>query len=128
MAGGKGFNLYLMTKAGLKVPSWIVLGPDCFEEFKIKSNINEKFKELETSITDPKELSTKIEDLILNTPLPDTVEIFIRNTFEKLGKKLISVRSSALDEDGSSHSFAGQLSSYLYISSSDSVLESVKKC
>ncbi|MBK22588.1 MAG: phosphoenolpyruvate synthase [Halobacteriovorax sp.] len=128
MAGGKGFNLYLMTKAGLKVPSWIVLGPDCFEEFKSLSNINEKFTELESTISDPKELCEKIEALILETEYPLKVKEFIKKTFDKLGKELISVRSSALDEDGSSHSFAGQLSSYLYISSFDAVLESVKKC
>lgn len=127
-AGGKGFNLYVMTKAGLNVPKWVVLGPDTFERFKELSGINESFIALEESEAPLKELSKSIEDLIMNTPLPGVVEEFISTSFKKLGKDLISVRSSALDEDGSSHSFAGQLSSYLYVQDQATVLESVKKC
>lgn len=127
-AGGKGFNLYVMTKAGLNVPKWVVLGPDTFERFKELSGINDSFIALEESEAPLKELSKSIEDLIMNTPLPDLVEEFISTSFKKLGKDLISVRSSALDEDGSSHSFAGQLSSYLYVQDQATVLESVKKC
>lgn len=128
MAGGKGFNLYVMTKAGLNVPAWVVLGPDTFETFKESSGIAQRFSLLETSDLTPKELSQQIEHLILDTALPAEVEEFIVKSFEKLNKDLISVRSSALDEDGAAHSFAGQLSSYLYIKSKEAVLESVKKC
>lgn len=128
MAGGKGYNLYLMTKNGLNVPEWVVIGPDAFEKFKELSNIQDKFQELETSNLEPKDLCEKVETLIMSTQLPPEVEEFLVNSFDNLGKNLISVRSSALDEDGSAHSFAGQLSSYLYIKSKEAMLESVKKC
>jgi phosphohistidine swiveling domain-containing protein len=127
-AGGKGFNLYVMTKAGLNVPKWVVLGPDTFDSFKELSGINEKFKELEEGPLPPKEMASTIEELILQTPLPKVIEDFISTSFKALDRSLISVRSSALDEDGSSHSFAGQLSSYLYVKDNKTVLESVKKC
>ncbi len=127
-AGGKGFNLYVMTKAGLKVPKWVVLGSDTFDNFKSLSGIEEEFKNIEESDRTAKEMAAAIEELILKTPLPKAVEEFISKSFKDLSRDLISVRSSALDEDGSSHSFAGQLSSYLYVQSVENVLESVKKC
>ncbi|MFT6603627.1 MAG: pyruvate,water dikinase, partial [Bacteriovoracaceae bacterium] len=127
-AGGKGFNLYVMTKAGLNVPKWVVLGSDTFDNFKRLSRIEEEFKAIEQSQKPPKEKASAIEDLILKTPLPKEVKDFISKAFSDLSRNLISVRSSALDEDGSSHSFAGQLSSYLYVQSEENVLESVKKC
>ena len=43
-------------------------------------------------------------------------------------KPHVAVRSSAIDEDGASSSFAGQHDTYLNISGGDSVIESVKRC
>lgn len=127
-AGGKGSNLYTMSQAGLNVPDWLVLGPEVFDHFKEKSGIISKFETYENSELSAKEIAQKIQNLVLKTELPKNAEAFIERAYKQLNHQLISVRSSALDEDGSSHSFAGQLSSYLYIKDLPSVIESVKKC
>jgi pyruvate,water dikinase len=44
------------------------------------------------------------------------------------GLQTFSVRSSASDEDGLSHSFAGQLSSFLFISGRENILKNIKQC
>ncbi len=128
-AGGKGYNLYLLSNAGINVPEWIVLGKRFFERFKVESNFDEALTSILKKNGDNLAQTEKdIESFILNAKLSDGLENAIRNSYQRLGKGLISVRSSAIDEDSAGHSFAGQLSSYLYISSEDSALESVKKC
>lgn len=48
-------------------------------------------------------------------------------SFDRLGAEKVAVRSSALAEDGSGASWAGQLNSYLNVTR-DTLLESVEKC
>lgn len=51
--------------------------------------------------------------------IPDVVWKEIYQAYDFLDMKLVSVRSSALLEDGKMKSFAGQFDSHLFISSSD---------
>jgi pyruvate,water dikinase len=53
---------------------------------------------------------------------------FLKGAAQDFKRRVISVRSSATDEDGGGHSFAGLLSSYLFISGTEAILDSVKKC
>ncbi|MCK5884376.1 MAG: phosphoenolpyruvate synthase [Bacteriovoracaceae bacterium] len=128
-AGGKGYNLYLLANAGLNVPEWIVLGKKFFERFKRETNFDARLAEILGANGDNLAQTEKdVEHFILTASMSEGLESAIRESYNKLGRNLISVRSSAIDEDSAGHSFAGQLSSYLYISSEDSALESVKKC
>lgn len=127
-AGGKGHNLYLMTTQGLPVPEWVVLGPMVYNKFLDDTGIRETLYSIIDENLPPKETSEKIHSLFINTPYPKDIEIFITNSYHTLGRACIAVRSSATDEDSASFSFAGQLSSYLYIRSLDKTLEMIKEC
>lgn len=126
-AGGKGSNLHALTRAGLPVPEWFVLPTTAFEYFL-------SHKKLETPLADalnlpPAQAEKKIESLFLEAGMPEDLAALILSNWEsRLDRSMISVRSSAADEDGSAHSFAGQLSSYLYLEKPDMIVESVLKC
>jgi len=129
-AGGKGLNLYKMANKGLNVPKFVVLPPDAFEQYCIQSGIKEKIISTLESDLGFLEKSETIEKLILEASwdqAPQVLEL-IEQGFNRLGSSCLSVRSSALDEDGGGHSFAGQLSSYLFVESKEDTLESVRKC
>ncbi len=129
-AGGKGLNLYRMAKSGLNVPEFVVLVPDAFTLYKKSNHIEDKILDLLESSETNAQKSRKIEETILSASwdkCPELVD-FIKKAYQQLNCTCISVRSSALDEDGAGHSFAGQLSSYLFIESFEDTLESIRKC
>lgn len=128
-SGGKGHNLYLLSTHGIKVPKFVTLPPSFFEEFKRLGHIGEKVQEvLNSGEKNLLVISDKIKKLIVDTNMPMSVYAGIATAYENLERDLISVRSSAHDEDSALHSFAGQLSSYLYISDLDRTMMAVKEC
>ena len=128
-AGGKGSNLYLMSKAGMPVPDWLILGPNVFDQFLETTKAGTSIERiLNDEHMGAKQRSTDISKIINDTALPKDVEIFIEEAYKKLNKEVIAVRSSALDEDSATHSFAGQLSSYLYIRDLEHYKKAVKDC
>jgi phosphohistidine swiveling domain-containing protein len=127
-AGGKGLNLYYMAKAGFNVPDFVVIPPHALRLFKKENDLDNKINTLLTSKAKESEIEETIEKLFLATELPKEVEDFLKGAYKELGCACISVRSSALGEDSGAHSFAGQLSSYLYITTQEEALNSIKKC
>ncbi len=127
-AGGKGLNLYYMAKAGFEVPKFVVIPPHALRIFKEKNDLDNKITTLLTSQAKESQIEETIEKLFLDTELPIEVTDFLKKAYEELSCDCISVRSSALGEDSGAHSFAGQLSSYLYIIDQEQTLLSIKKC
>lgn len=128
-SGGKGFNLYLLNSVGINVPRFITLPPLYFEYFKEQTGILDY---LQNILTDQHismlEVSEKIRTKIVSTPFPPAMALEIEKNYKELNCPLISVRSSAHDEDSALHSFAGQLSSFLYISDFEHTMTSIKEC
>jgi pyruvate,water dikinase len=66
--------------------------------------------------------------------IPDALQGAIRHAYGSLADRCgaaaprVAVRSSALDEDGSAASFAGQHDTYLNIRGPDAVLDAVQRC
>lgn len=128
-SGGKGHNLYLLSNNAIKVPKFITLPPVFFEEFKKQTKIEDYLNTiLEDKHLSMLEVSEKIRHKIIETNMPISVYEEIVLAYESLDKNLISVRSSAHDEDSALHSFAGQLSSYLYISDLDKTIHAIQEC
>ncbi len=132
-SGGKGYNLYLMTEAGIPVPEWIVFGKRYFHEFLNQRHLGDRLlAEVEaysrgnqTALVTEKNITTLFE----SEAATDFLIKAVGEALTILGSdKIFSVRSSAADEDSISHSFAGQLSSYLYVSGKKDIIEYVKKC
>jgi len=132
-AGGKGFNLYLMTKASIPVPEWVVFGRRYFQDFINSAGIKQELYQLVEKFlhkhATAKETEAAIEALFAKNKTTELLSKSIHDALEILGDdNVFSVRSSAADEDGLSHSFAGQLSSYLYVTGYEDILKYLKKC
>lgn len=106
--GGKAKNLFLLKKNGLNVPKFAVLPQEIFADLtEITKN---------DSVT---EILHKIEiSKLENEDISDVLNHFTPNT-------LFAVRSSAIDEDGSDFSFAGQFESYLFVPE-EQLIEKIK--
>ncbi|MBC7532334.1 MAG: phosphoenolpyruvate synthase [Oligoflexus sp.] len=132
-AGGKGYNLYLMSSIGVQVPDWTVLGRSVYETFVRDANlegpIEAQLKLFVDGTLAADVVSKNIEELIVNAPMSASVKALAEEAYALVSKGgLISVRSSATDEDGAGHSFAGQLSSYLYVGSAADALKYLRLC
>ncbi len=102
LLGGKGKNLFRLKQIGLNVPKFIVLPANVFQDL----------------------FPNPSEEEINHFIFPGSVSEEILSHFDD--GVFLAVRSSAIDEDGSSFSFAGQFESYLYVTK-DNLLESIKK-
>lgn len=131
-AGGKGYNLYLLTREGLNIPPWVVLGASVFEEFKgltgLDDSIEKQLINVVNQSVSAKQASRNITRLILDTPLPLRVQQIASKAFGMLNASSIAVRSSATDEDSAKCSFAGQLSTKLFIKNKTDSLKALKEC
>jgi pyruvate,water dikinase len=87
--GGKAGALAALASAALPIPEWFVVTPAAFE----KGDDAEDFR-LDATLA--REIVTTARELAPGTAW-------------------FAVRSSALDEDGAEHSFAGQLDSFLFV-------------
>ena len=97
--GGKAKNLFRLTTMGIRVPKFIVLPHNI-----LTGLLPDNAPELDHQI---------IIDLIKQFVIPPQVIDDILSEFP--GIKYFAVRSSAIDEDGLSFSFAGQFESYLFV-------------
>lgn len=132
-AGGKGFNLYLMSQAGLPVPEWVVFDKRYFHEFLHSAGVKVELElildRLQAGTLTAVQAEKEITSLFEKTEIPNAVSESLNQALLSLGeKKVFSVRSSAADEDSLSHSFAGQLSSYLYVSGKQDILKYIRQC
>lgn len=96
--GGKAWNLNLLKRSKINVPSGFVINKELFYEF---------YKHPEKK----EELQEKINQYLT-----------------KLKAEKLMVRSSAIGEDGTSHSFAGQLESYISSKDIRDVTQKVFNC
>ncbi len=134
-SGGKGYNLYLMSRLGMPVPDWVVLGRGIHTQFINDTGIGGEIEELLSNFQNNQSTaantSRAIEKIILTTDIPTAIEKWIKAAYKVIDSEttaIISVRSSAADEDSAAHSFAGQLSSYLYVSGLEDASKYVRLC
>ncbi len=155
IAGGKGTNLGIITKAGFPVPPGFVVTAQAFNYFLETTGIkNEIYGILDNLNVDDNEslekASKQIKSIILSEEVPDNIKKEVVESYKNLmiGKKFdglnqkamelvnptrsnevfVAVRSSATAEDLPQASFAGQQESYLNVKGGDNVLIALKKC
>ncbi|MFH1445774.1 MAG: phosphoenolpyruvate synthase [Nanoarchaeota archaeon] len=152
--GNKAANLGELIKAGLPVPKGFALTTDAYEVFiranKIEDKISSALNNLDVNDAERLDsVSNEIRELILNGDVPDFIRNYIKEDYEDLsigrdvkklggialdlvktgrGNDFVAVRSSAIAEDMSEASFAGQMTSVLNVSGMDNLLLAVKRC
>lgn len=72
-------------------------------------------------------VTTEAYRLYSNQEIPTDVKEEILKAYDSLGAERVAVRSSAIAEDSSTASWAGQLESYLNVSRNN-LIENIKKC
>ncbi|MEO6636976.1 MAG: PEP/pyruvate-binding domain-containing protein, partial [Ginsengibacter sp.] len=97
--GAKAKNLFSLRRMGFIVPHFIVVPQEVLNEL-LPANIFE---------TEHKNIIAHIQQVTI----PQSFIIDILSTFKN--KKYFAVRSSAMDEDGTKFSFAGQFESFLFV-------------
>lgn len=119
LVGGKAHNLYRVLKLGLRVPDGFVITARAFEAYLEENGLAEKIHALsrqKTGLGPQRQLSARIHDLIVNTPVsPEFREWLDAAAEELLSRGPVVVRSSAIGEDSARASFAGQLDSFLHV-------------
>ncbi len=134
-AGGKGYNLYRMAGQGVNVPPWVVLGRRFYSQFIAAATLEAELRDALASFgngdANAENTATRIQSQILQAAIPAAIQREIARAYARVtggAATLISVRSSAADEDSAAHSFAGQLSSYLYVDSLEDTQAKVRAC
>ena len=120
--GGKAFNLrHLNQIKELNIPKWICLTTDLF--WHVLGNKKKEYKNLLKNYS--KQNREKIVNIINTIEFEDELKKEILSKLKNY--KSLAVRSSAIDEDGREHSFAGMLDSFLDIKKED-VFTYIKQC
>ncbi len=134
-SGGKGYNLYLLSGQGVRVPPWVALGRSIFDQFLSESEAENSIQDLLDAYAsgrlEPDAVSDRIKQVLMAPDWPDGVGEQVQAGYRRIAgdsEGLISVRSSAADEDSATHSFAGQLSSFLYVRGLEETLRKVREC
>jgi pyruvate,water dikinase len=108
LVGGKAGTLSALVQARLPIPEWFVLTPEAFNQ-SLTEQQQQSFMTLDNE--------EAFRELIESVEIPQAMQDEIFAAYDSITQDspYVAVRSSAVDEDGSQHSFAGQLESYLYI-------------
>lgn len=107
--GGKAFALSRLELAGLPIPAWFAISPEAF----VRSLSSEQKATLARG-----DASTLREAITGLKPCAEVVKE-ICGALASLNGSRFAVRSSAVEEDGSRDSFAGQLETYLFVEPPD---------
>jgi len=100
-AGGKAAALAALARARLSIPQWFAVSPEAFAaSFGGDPTDSDALARLAPSGDVRAAVDAAVAELCPNG-------------------EPVAVRSSAVDEDGAEHSFAGQLDSYLYVAPAD---------
>lgn len=120
--GGKAKSLIQLKSLSINIPDFFVITTDAFKDFLCINEIEAKIEELFR-----KSDYQNIRNLIMNQEIPNVIYAEIYQAFNAMNMKMVSVRSSALLEDGKLQSFAGQFDSQLFVSFSDLQMN-IKRC
>jgi pyruvate,water dikinase len=133
LVGGKGANLGEMTNAGIPVPPGFIVTAAAYFDFIEKSGIQGKIRALldPLDIQDSKKLqdvAAQVQKLITDAAMPPETAKAIEAAYDKMGKGLVAVRSSATAEDLPEASFAGQQATFLNVQGEKDVVTAVQGC
>jgi phosphohistidine swiveling domain-containing protein len=120
--GGKAFALMRLAKECLPVPTFYVIAAEA-----LRQTID--LDECDASEKDVHQLAAEIRQRIDNATLAPQLVSELQNAHQACfpTDSLVAVRSSAIAEDGSSHSFAGMYESVLGIRGQEELLAAIKR-
>src|SRR5262245_30560698 len=106
--GGKARALAALRQAELPIPPWFVVLPDAFH-----ASLSPEQANALNSAPDTASLRAVVDSVTPAAPVIEEIHEAVTALCQP--GDFIAVRSSASDEDGAQHSFAGQLDSFLFV-------------
>lgn len=140
LVGGKTANLGELMKIDMPVPNGFGITVTAYNKFieltGIKKEISSLLEKANDDISDLnkiKNISDQIKDVIESTEIPQEIQEEIIPSFRKLTSEVeeidaVAVRSSSVQEDMDTASFAGQYETVLNIKDEKEFLKAVKTC
>ena len=136
LVGNKMANIGEMkNRALIPTPEGFVVTAQAYNEFLSHNDLRDEiYRRIQSAKRDTMEnlyaLSARLQGLIINADLPKDLETAIRSAYSELENLVhadvrVSMRSSALGEDTSGTSFAGQFRSELNVSK-DNLMQAYK--
>jgi phosphohistidine swiveling domain-containing protein/ribosomal protein L30E len=130
--GGKGFSLYKMLKIGINIPDFFIIRSELFKDLLADQKIDKKIRVLLRKV---KNANFEKINLISREIIKVLNDIKIKNEnineiykyFDNFKFKNVSIRSSAILEDGKENAWAGQLETFLNINK-ENIIKLIKKC
>ena len=125
--GAKALSLARLHRHGLPVPPAIVLPVEAMEVYLLHNDLQDELQK--TASLGEKDLSG-IRERIRGGSWPVGMKESVLAAAHTLGPvgTGVAVRSSAVDEDGESHSFAGQYATFLNAIAPTEILEAIQAC
>jgi pyruvate, water dikinase len=131
VAGGKGSSLGELMQAAVPVPPGFVVASAAFERFIRAGDhlryVNELVHELDLGRIEASQTAAEIARLLGRVRVPDEVASTVEEAVAELGARRVSVRSSATCEDSGTSAWAGQLETYLDVSS-EHIVDRIRDC
>src|SRR5206468_890204 len=111
-------------------PPWAVVGREAFRAFVHRNGFEERLEGL-VSAFDPacaQAIALEAGKLLLGGVLDDELRQLFDAAYRQVGGGAVAVRSSAVEEDGRTLSFAGQFETALNVTGLDRVSEQIRRC
>lgn len=122
IVGGKASSLFELKKLPLNIPDYFVIFTSAFGDFLRMNKIDQ-----DVEILFQEKNYDEIRKLILQNKIPDIIMKEIEAAYISLKMEMVSVRSSAVLEDGKWKSFAGQFDSILSVAFQNLEIN-IKRC
>ncbi len=131
--GGKAANLFKLASRSFNVPPIFAIASDAFKmHVQPQSSLERLIDQLSRCGADRDRVATltsQVQHEIRELELDDQFRDSIATEFQALiaDGSAAAIRSSASDEDGADHSFAGMHDSFLFVRDLDRALECIKQ-
>ena len=128
LLGGKGKRLHELTRAGYAVPRWFAVSTRVFDAIRPRVGFGTGADSLAPEQLE--DLAERLQEQVWSAPIDDGVlrEITRAYAGRFSSDEYVAVRSSATTEDDHSHSFAGQLESFLFVRGEDRLIRAIRGC
>lgn len=120
--GGKANSLLYLASNNILVPKFFIISKDDYIMFLKANKIYTTIRDLSLE-----KKYQSIKELIMKQDINKELEVKIDRELPLLNGTKFAVRSSSLEEDGTTKSYAGQFESFLNVDKED-IFNNIKKC
>jgi len=129
--GGKAAKLERLRALGCQVPAWFAIDAEAFRSAMDHPDVRAAIDDARAMVDreDHAAAAELLRGVVLGLPLPQQIVTEATTRWRgELDGVAVAVRSSAIGEDGTDHSFAGQFESVLGVETEEQLLDALRAC